>query len=288
MKYLGPLRIAYIKAETQLNQVKSQRLTNSKKQLIHARQVYKDAKRKFLKAKYPGMTFKQVKMVQKLEPKIMHFIKTNCHYDMQDTSIIDWMNNLALEADTPFFMIKEQAKKSWRSLYTEFFSWTILDWSWIIILAQIIKTCPGTIIDWGAGMGWLSFMLNATLNTLESDKQVIPYDIAQKDTNKYFKTSGIQAPIDIVTEPVSLDNCSMIICCWPPYGTDMAINILNEAIQNGVKYFVYIGESYDGCNGTYEFHDLLAKYSHTNIPGHRHWWGIYDCAYLYDLTKIAE
>lgn len=249
----------------------------------HTREEYKAAQRAFLRAKYVGMTWKQINQTRKIKRQVLSYIKKE--YGDQQVTFLKLLAKWALLSDTRPSKLPIILGRTHKEMYQRSVSWVILDWSWIIKLAKLIaeNEDEGNIIDWGAGTGWLTFCLNCTLKVIGSNKTVIAHDFAIKD-NEWFKDSGIQAPLIIDSqEPTSY---SIVICCWPPYNDAFAHQVLQKAIDNNAKYFIYIGEGQGGCNGTDDFFELLYKYEGTYVEdGFKRWFGTNDFLTIYDLSK---
>ena len=141
------------------------------------------------------------------------------------------------------------------------YSWCILNWKWLIKVAQRLKRAK-RIIDYGAGNGWITFCLNIVFEAMDVKTRVIAYE-PESSFDAYPEM--YRAPVDFIREKPTLQKDDIIICSWPSYGKSWAFEMLSEAISNECSKLVYIGEGEWGCCARDDFFELKEKYSYVDI-----------------------
>ena len=117
-----------------------------------------------------------------------------------------------------------------------------------------------TVVELGAGTGYLSAMLEAGGLTVE------PFDIAPtiKHSKTFNEYHGLNLPFMVVRQGGSSvlrgkdlrQKC--LLLCYPPPDDSMAENCVRTFIKNGGLYFIHIGEG-QGLTGTRSFELLVSS-----------------------------
>jgi len=124
-----------------------------------------------------------------------------------------------------------------------------------------IKKNKLTVVELGAGTGYLSAMLKAGGLAVE------PFDIAPtiKHSKTFNEYHGLNLPFMIVrkgTESSVLRGKDLrqkcLLLCYPPPDDSMAENCVRTFIKNGGLYFIHIGEG-QGLTGTRSFELLVSS-----------------------------
>ena len=124
-------------------------------------------------------------------------------------------------------------------------------YSWAIPSKEIIQKLAAFIeddiaLEIGAGKALWSHLLQ------EAEANIIPTDICL--SNKTFTDIAKYNAISAVDTFANFANTLILI--WPPYGSSMAYDALN---QFKGKKVIYIGEGFFGCTADDNFHHLLNK-----------------------------
>jgi hypothetical protein len=118
---------------------------------------------------------------------------------------------------------------------------------------EAIASC-GPIIEIGAGSGYWAHLLRSRykVNILAYDRKPLT-----RGTNWYHRGAKPWTGV-LRGRPVKAKKYPnrALMMSWPPYNTSMATECLKHYTGNTV---IYIGESWGGCTGDSEFHDLLSE-----------------------------
>ena len=108
-----------------------------------------------------------------------------------------------------------------------------------------------SIIDVGAGLGYLSYGLDKVIKQQNESISVTAIDDFSFWKNKNFKQWFPIQNVDTYEYLKDINN-SLIILCWPNYQSDFALGVANIVLKNNNK-LIYIGEPSNGCTANDDF-----------------------------------
>jgi hypothetical protein len=155
-------------------------------------------------------------------------------------------------------------------------------------LSELVKFCEGKkVLDAGCGTGFISYNLRKHgIDVIAVDNEESRYCFTDEKpwTRQNFVVKGnaldhLKPDIDVV------------IISWPDYQTDFSLRIAKK-LQIG-QYLIYQGESYGGCTGCDEFHELVdtGKFRFLDHESaalneqHLQFGGIHDSWYIYQRVS---
>lgn len=153
----------------------------------------------------------------------------------------------------------------------------VLKYSWAIPNDEAIEVVRrySPIVEVGAGTGYWASLIAA------AGADIRAFDSSPPRFSKnhfYHDTTWFHVERGHATVAARFPHRTLFLC-WPPYDTGMAAATLRA--YRG-KHVIYIGESWGGCTGNDEFHDMLErdfwKVEHVDIP---QWFGIRDFLGVY-------
>ncbi len=153
-----------------------------------------------------------------------------------------------------------------RDILVWFFAWAIPTEE---AIDELVKHSP--LIEIPAGRGyWASLVA-------KKGGDIVCFDSLEDNPNKnrqwYPVTEGSYEKLDSHPDRT-------LFICWPPYGSELADQLLSR-YKN--KNFIYVGEGEGGCNGDHNFHSKLEKeWKVKNIIEIPQWRGIYDGMFIYE------
>ena len=171
--------------------------------------------------------------------------------------------------------------------YTKYFSWVLLSWRLVNVIADELKNAEEPIVEVFAGAGWLSYFINCV-----SEKKVIPSDICSKgDTKSWFRHERSYAPIEIETidalEHIEKVKPKTLIMSYPIYNDPLAFNVIKRFIELGGTKLIYHGEI-DGNCATEQFFEYIDHFESKWLIPYKEldkWVCFRDCILMYDFTK---
>jgi len=135
-----------------------------------------------------------------------------------------------------------------------------------------------TIIDVGAGFGYLSYGLDKVQRQHDMNINVVAVD-----NKSFFKSAQLHQWYPVIetnaVEFLKDKQNSLIVLCWPNYKSDFAFDVAD--ILHESNKMIYIGESSYGCTANDNFFDNF-EINKLAIPWTR-WWAIHDD--IYEVRK---
>lgn len=184
--------------------------------------------------------------------------------DVKNRKIPDGPPNTYMSGD---YMLHSRG----REFCTERGMWAIVYRTWTDQLAEWIG--DRKVLEIMAGYGWLARALaDAGVSVIASDNgswNNIPHRRIRKPLYDIHEIDAIDA--------IHKFDYDVVICSWPPYGDDEIVRVANELYyMYQDKDFVYIGESWGGCNAPQVFFSMFMPYDEQPVDKFMNWNGIHD------------
>lgn len=148
----------------------------------------------------------------------------------------------------------------------------VREYAWAIpnqtAIREIVKHSP--LIEIGAGTGyWAKLISEAGGNIIAFDKKPPSSNKNEyRHTKMYFNVQRGR------WSKIKKHPDRTLFLCWPPYKTRMASDCLKTYKGNS---FIFIGESWGGCNGDDEFWDIVnSNWEMLNSVDIPKWSGMHD------------
>jgi hypothetical protein len=169
-----------------------------------------------------------------------------------------------------------------RLFYTQYYSYVIMTPELVRAIAHIVAAAKGPTIEVLAGTGLLTYFVNNELYKKGVSTRVQASDLFFDTPNRrFFGKEADAAPCGVLTmdaiEHIRTVKPTVVIMSWPPYGSDLALRVVQEMVNQskerissydptgvGSTTLIYMGEGYWGCCADDAFFQLVEQFESDN------------------------